>query len=159
MNKKKVFISHKGIDDKSFDELKEIVSTEFDICDDVINNIDNHEQTKEQEEEIEHLLEIRINEAETFICLIDENTFEDKWVNSEIEYAHLCGKRIVGIFAHGTSNDAEIPENYRKYGGPILSFNSLDKLGEILTGANLPNEMPDGNPSPPLHKFPPRVKC
>ncbi|MFD1603358.1 TIR domain-containing protein [Flavobacterium artemisiae] len=158
MSKKKIFVSHKGINDESFQKLKEIISKEFDIDDDNIDGIKD-EQTKEEEEEIVGLLKIRINEAEKFICLIDENTFEDAWVNSEIEYAHICGKRIVGIYALGSSDSVEIPATYKKYGGPILSLNSLDKLNEILSGENIPNVTPDGNPSPPLHEYPPRVKC
>ncbi|MGN7812118.1 TIR domain-containing protein [Flavobacterium sp. 22076] len=158
MSKKKIFVSHKSINDESFQKLKEIISKEFDIVDDKIDGI-NNEQTKEEEEEIEGLLEIRIREAEKFICLIDENTFEDEWVNSEIEYAHQCGKRIVGIYTLGSSDSIEIPANYKKYGGPILSLNSLEKLAEILSGTNIPNVTPNGNPSPPIHKFPPRVKC
>lgn len=160
MNKKyNVFISHKGIDDDSVQNLKKrLISKGYDIRNGSIDST-KHRDTIPEKKVIERLLRMRINWASTFICLIGENTHNSKWVNYEIEQAHLKGKRIVGIYAHGCKDNVEIPEQYKKFGGPILGWNSLDKLGDIMDGKNIPNETPNGQPSEPFYKSPPRVDC
>lgn len=159
MKKNNVFISHKGIDDDSVQKLKEVLVSEgYNISNDSIESAENHEQIQE-EETIKRLFQIGIDLAEIFICLIDENTHSDEWADFGIEQAHLKGKRIVGIYASGSEGDIAIPSKYKKYGGPILSLNSLDNLGSILQGENIPNETPEGKPSQPLYISPPRVKC
>lgn len=159
MSKKyNVFISHKGVDDDSVQKLKErLISRGYGIRNGSIDST-KHRDKIPKKEVIERLLKMRINWAGTFICLIGEKTHQSKWVKYEIEQAYLKGKRIVGIYAHGCKNSVEIPEQIKKYSGPVLGWNSLDKLGDILDGENIPNENPDGTQSLPLYKIK-RVKC
>ena len=62
------------------------------------------------------------------------------------------------MYAHGSANNVELPEAFKKYGGPLMGWNSLDKLGDVIAGDNIPNQKPDGTPSAPLYKID-RVKC
>jgi hypothetical protein len=72
--------------------------------------------------------------------------------------AHLLGKRIVGIYTHGSNNSVELPEAYKKYGSPPIGWNSIDKLGEIISGKNFPSENPDGSTANPIYPRT-KVKC
>ncbi|MDI6050578.1 TIR domain-containing protein [Flavobacterium sp. XS2P24] len=159
MNKKyNVFISHKGVDDDSVQRLKErLIFKGYYIRNGSIDST-KHRDEIPPKKVIERLLQMRINWAGTFICLIGENTHKSKWVNYEIEQAHLKGKRIVGIYAHGCKENVELPEKYKEYGGPALGWNSLDKLGAVLDGENVPTEKPDGSISTPIFTIT-RVKC
>ena len=92
-----------------------------------------------------------------FICLVGKETHERKWVNDEIKWAHELGRRIVGVYIHGASN-SDLPENFKKYGGPMIGPNSLNKLADALDGKNFPSENPDGSPSAPIFSVT-RIKC
>lgn len=157
-DKHNVFISHKGVDDDSVQKLKSRFSDKgYEVRNGSIDST-KHEDIIPSNSEIQEKLKSRISWAGTFICLIGETTHESEWVDYEIEQAHLQGKRIIGIYAHGCKDSVEIPEKFKEYGGPLLGWNSLEKLGEILEGKNVPNENPDGTKSLPIYKIT-RVKC
>lgn len=94
---------------------------------------------------IRRYLKGAIKWAGTFICLIGEDTHTRPWVNFEIKQAHLQGKQIIGIYKYGCKENVEIPEAYKRYGGPVLGWNSMDKLGEAIEGKQLAPESPTGN--------------
>lgn len=153
-----VFISHHGKDDKHVQRLKKRLR-------DNGSNIRNSsiDSTKYRpyipsDATIARYLRRGINWAGTFICLIGTETHTRPWVNYEIRQAHLKGKRIVGIYAHGSSNKVELPETFKKYGGSVLGWNSLDKLGEVMEGKNIAFENPDSTPSEPIYNII-RVRC
>ena len=104
------------------------------------------------------LLKMRISWSSTFICLIGPDTHKRQWVNYEIRQAHLQGKRIVGVYLHGSNNSVELPEAFKKYGGTPLGWNSLDKLGDAIEGKSMPAENPDGSSRSPIYTVT-RVKC
>ncbi len=107
---------------------------------------------------VARLLRRGISWAGTFICLIGEETHTRKWVNYEIRQAHLQGKQIVGVYLHGCSNAVQLPETFKKYGGALLGWNSLDKLGDAMAGKPIEAQRPDGNPAAPMYNIV-RVKC
>ena len=72
--------------------------------------------------------------------------------------AHLQGKQIVGIYKHGCTNSVELPEAFKKYGGATIGWNSLDKLGRVLSGESIPTEMPSGKSREPIYNII-RVQC
>src|SRR5258706_14585373 len=103
-----VFISHVHEDDAGLAKLKELLQKSgFGIRDasinsDKSNDAENESYIKSQ------ILAPKINWAGVFIVYISPLTRDSSWVNWEIEYAQRAGKRIVGIWAHG-SNDCDVP--------------------------------------------------
>ena len=156
---KNVFISHRGLDDKNLQDLrKRLGGIGYNIRNYSVDSTKHTKRKRPSDAVIYRFLRRQISWAGTFICLIGENTHTSKYVNYEIRQAHLQQKRIVGIYKHGCKDNVELPETFKKYGGPLLGWNSLEKLGNVLDGENLPNENPDGSPSPPMHKRP-TIKC
>lgn len=91
--------------------------------------------------------------AKTLIVIISEHTHERPWVNYEIYNAHLQGKQIIGIYDWGCSNNVELPEAFKRYGGSPIGWNSLDKLTGMLNGEVSIPESPDGTPSGPINNM------
>lgn len=160
MDKKhNVFISHHGKDDDYVQRLKERLKNNGCIIrNGSIDSTKHNDGRIPPDAVVGRLLRRGISWAGTFICLIGKDTHTRPWVNYEIRQAHLQGKRIVGMYAHGSANSVELPEAFKKYGGPVMGWNSLDKLEDVMNGKNIPNEKPDGKPSLPIKKTP-RVKC
>jgi len=153
-----IFISHYGKDDKYVQRLKQRLK---DQGNDIRNSsIDStkYQSKRPSDRVLERLLRMRINWAGTFICLIGPRTHTRHWVDYEIEQAHRQGKRIVGIFRHGYNNEATLPEHFKKYGGPLIGWNSLDKLEDAMEGKDIPAENPDGTSRAPIYQIT-RVKC
>ncbi len=90
--------------------------------------------------------------------MLGKETHSRKWVNFEIRNAYLQGKKIVGIYTHGNNNAVELPEAFKKYGGPLMGWNSLDKLGDVMKNKEFPVEKPDGTPRAPAYSLP-KIKC
>lgn len=159
MDKKhNVFISHHGKDDEHVQRLKQrLINNGYLIRNSSIDST-KHRDVRPPDNVITRLLRKGINWAGTFICLVGKDTHTRPWVNYEIRQAHLQGKRIVGVYTHGSANGVELPEALKKYGGPVLGWNSLEKLGDIIQGINVPNEKPDGNPNTPIYQIT-RVAC
>ena len=102
---------------------------------------------------IARYLRMGIKWAKTLIVIISEHTHERPWVNYEIYNAHLQGKQIIGIYDWGCSNNVELPEAFKRYGGSPIGWNSLDKLADMLNGEVPIPEAPDGTPSGPIYNI------
>jgi len=151
MSASNIFISHYGQDDEHVQSLKQrLKDAGNDVRNFSVDSTNHKDGRKPSTPVIQRLLRMRIKWSSTFICLIGPDT--------QIRLAHLLGKRIVGIYTHGSNNSVELPEAYKKYGSPPIGWNSLDKLGEIITGKNFPAENPDSSVANPMY---PRtaVKC
>ncbi len=154
-----IFISHLGKDDEHVQSLKQRLKDEG-------NNVRNFsiDSTKHRDGRIpsdaviQRYLRIRVKMSSTIICLIGPNTHTSKWVNYEIRLAHRYGKRIVGIYTYGNNNSVELPEAYKMYGSPAVSWKSIDKLSDIVSGKNFLAENPDGTVSSPIYKRT-TIKC
>lgn len=153
-----IFISHHGKDDEHVQRLKQRLKDEgHNIRNSSIDST-KHRPIRPSDAVVARYLRKGISWAGTFICLIGDKTHTRKWVNYEIRQAHLQGKRIVGIYKHGCANSAELPEALKKYGGPTIGWNSLDKLSKIMAGEIIPIESPAGNDREPIFNII-RVKC
>jgi len=154
-----IFISHKGKDDKQVQGLKERLNAQgYNVRNFSVDSTNHRTGKRPSDAVIARLLRMRISWSSTLICLIGPDTHQSKYVNNEIRYAHEQGKRIVGIYTHGSANNVEIPEAFKKYGGTPLGWNSLDKLGDAIEGINMPAENPDGSDRQPIYQIT-RVKC
>lgn len=154
-----IIISHLGEDDKHVQSLKKrLIDNGYDVRNSSIDSTKHDRGKIPPKSVIADRLDKGVNWAKTFICLIGPDTHNSPWVNYEIRQAYLQGKDIVGIYTYGSSNAVQLPEAYKKYGGPPIGWNSLDKLGDILDGKVVPPENPNGSPSGPIHNIV-RVKC
>lgn len=154
-----IFISHLGADDSHVQSLKQrLIDRGNNVRNFSIDSTKHKDGRVPSEAVIQRYLRIRVKMSSTIICLIGPETHNSKWVNYEIRLAHLYGKRIVGIYTHGSNNTVELPEAYKKYGSPAIGWNSLDKLSDIIDGKNFPAENPDGSRAAALfHRT--KVKC
>jgi hypothetical protein len=153
-----VFISHHGKDDRQLQSLKQrLRDSGYNIRNSSVDST-KHRPTRPSDAVIARHLRKGISWAGTFICLVGEKTYSRPWVNYEIKQAYLQGKRIIGVWKHGCANSALLPESLKKYGGPVLGWNSVDKLGRAITGENVPSETPSGNIREPIYNIT-RVSC
>lgn len=154
-----IFISHYGQDDDHVQGLKQRLSDQgYNVRNFSVDSTNHKDGRKPTDAVIQRLLRMRISWSSTLICLIGPETHTRPWVNYEIRQAHLQGKRIVGVYLHGSTNSVELPEAFKKYGGTPLGWNSLDKLGDAIEGKRMPAENPDGSSRPPIYTVT-RVKC
>lgn len=153
-----IFISHYGKDDEHVQRLKQRLNDGgYDVKNSSIDST-KYRPYIPSEATIARYLRGAIKWAGTFICLIGKDTHTRPWVNYEIRQAYLQGKQIVGIYKHGCLDSVELPEALKKYGGPLVGWNSIDKLGDILTGKTEPVETPSGTNREPIYNII-RVKC
>ena len=154
-----IFISHYGKDDHHVQSLKaRLKGSGYNVRNFSIDSTKHKDGRKPSDQVVKRLLNIRIKQSKTFICLIGPDTHKRKWVNYEIRKAHLEGKRIVGIYTHGNKDSVELPSSFKRYGGPLVGWNSIDKLGEIVSGENLPYQNTDGSTSSPIYNVK-RIPC
>ena len=146
-----IFISHYGKDDKHVQSLKErLASQGFNVRNFSIDSTNHKDGRKPSEAVIERLLKMRISWSSTFICLIGPRTHTRDWEDYEIQQAQKQNKRIVGIYSYG-NKDANLPEAFKDIEANVLGWNSVDKLGSIISGENFPYENPDTTPAAPLY--------
>lgn len=154
-----IFISHYGKDDPHVQSLKSRLKDQgYNVRNFSIDSTKHKDGRKPSDEVVKRLLNIRIKNSGTVICLIGPETHTRKWVNYEIRKAHQEGKRIVGIYTHGHKDSAQLPEAFKKYGGPTIGWNSVDKLGEIISGKNMPYENQGGGVAAPIYSVK-RIAC
>lgn len=153
-----IFISHHGKDDKHVQLLKKrLKDSGYNIRNSSIDST-KHRPIRPSDAVVARYLRKGINWAGTFVCLIGNNTHTRPWVNYEIRQAHLKGKQIVGIYKYGSKDSVKLPEAFKKYGGPILGWNSLDKLGKVMSGEKIPLETPSGEIREPIYNII-RIQC
>ncbi len=149
-----IFISHNGLDDAHVQSLKDRLRNQgFNVRNFSVDSTNHKDGRRPSDEVIRRLLSMRVKWSSTLICLIGPETHKSGWVNYEIRKAYLEGKPIVGIYTHGSKNSVELPEAFKKYGQSLIGWNSVEKLGEIVIGKNVPNENPDGTMAKPIHKL------
>lgn len=140
---KNVFISHHGEDDEHVQSLKQRLAERG--CQLRNSSVDSTKPNNATNEDyIKQTLRDRISWAGTFICLIGYETYDREWVEWEIEQAHQMGKTIIGVYAHGTAEDAELPEGLKKYADSVIGW-QLDKIIDALENKTFYSEKPDGS--------------
>jgi hypothetical protein len=140
-----VFISHHGEDDEHVQALKARLAERG--CELRNSSVDSTKPNNANNEDyIKQKLRERISWAGTFICLIGYETYNREWVEWEIEQAHQMGKRIIGVFAYGAAQDAEIPEGLKMYRDSLVGW-QIDKIIDTIENNTYYSEKPDGSPS------------
>ncbi|QEC77470.1 TIR domain-containing protein [Mucilaginibacter ginsenosidivorax] len=159
MNKtRNIFISHHGKDDRHVQGLKDRLTDQgYTIRNSSVDST-KHTDVRPSDKQIARTLKDGISWAGTFICLIGRETHSRPWVDYEIKQAYLQGKTIVGIYLHGCKDDVNLPESFKRYGGAVLGWNSIDKVCDAIDGKPIPVENPDSKPRPPVNTVI-RVKC
>lgn len=156
-----VFISHHHADDRKVSGLTDMLSRAgYDVRNSSIRakpaNQRRLDAGRISEKVIARLLRMKMSWATTVVVLIGLETHSRPWVDWEINKAHELGKRIVGVYERGgTEND--LPEPFKKYGDALVAWNS-DKVMDAIDGKSGPFQNPDGSPwqSP---NAPPRNNC
>jgi len=158
-DQKNIFISHYGKDDHHLHSLKDRLKAKgHNVRNFSVDSTNHKDGRKPSDAVVARLLRMRISWSSTFICLIGPKTHTRDWVNGEIKEAHAQGKTIVGIYTHGNKDTATLPEELRNIEANVIGWNSIDKLGAIISGENFPYENADGTPSNPIYPIT-RISC
>ena len=129
---KNVFISHIHEDDAGLGALKELLAKNgLDIRDASITS-EKPNEASDSEYIKREILAPRIRWASTLIVYITPETRESPWVNWEIEYAQKEGKRIVGVWAHGSS-ETDLPDALDDYADAVVGWNS-ERVIDAING-------------------------
>jgi hypothetical protein len=147
-----IFISHYGRDDEHVQSLKTRLKEQgYDVRNFSVDSTNHKDGRKPSDPVVQRLLRMRISWSSSLICLIGDRTHTREWVDFEIEEAHKQGKRIIGVYAHGSMETAQLPESVKRYASNIIGWNSIEKLGELIEGKNFPVENPNGSVADPLY--------
>lgn len=154
-----IFISHYCKDDEHLQLLKDrLKSNGFNVRNFSIDSTNHKDGRKPSDAVVERLLRMRISWSSIFICLIGAKTHTREWVNDEIKWAHEQGKKIIGIYTHGNKDTATLPHAFKEIEANAIGWNSIDKLGEIISGENFPYENADGTTAMPIYPIS-RIMC
>lgn len=156
-SRRHVFISHHHADDASVTGLTSLLAKAgYEIRNSSIRakpvNQRRLDEGQIPERTLKRLLRMKMSWASTVVVLIGKDTHTRPWVNWEIIKANELGKRIVGVYERGgTEND--IPDAFKNYGDALVGWNSA-KVIDAIEGKCDPFEMPDGSERPPGQSFP-----
>jgi hypothetical protein len=154
-----IFISHYGKDDEHVQSLKDRLNNQgHNVRNFSVDSTNHKDGRKPSDAVVERLLKMRISWSSTFICLIGPRTHTREWVNDEIKWAHEQGKKIIGIYTHGNKDTATLPDAFKEIEANAIGWNSIDKLGGIISGENFPYENADGTTATPIYPIS-RIKC
>ncbi len=160
-NRHHVFISHHHADDAQVSRFTDMLSRAgHEIRNSSIRAKPANQQRLDRglvsDRAIQRLLRMKMSWASTVVVLIGRETHTRPWVDWEINKAKELGKRIVGVYERGgTEND--IPAPFKKYGDALVAWNS-DKIIGAIEGECDPFENPGGGERGPPGT-PPRNNC
>src|SRR4051812_11089001 len=123
-DRRHVFISHHHEDDAQVDRLTDMLNRNGrDVRNSSIRakpaNQARLDKGLVKDETIRRLLRMKISWAGAMMVLIGKGTHARPWVNWEIEEANRQGKRIVGIYTRGgTEND--VPSSFEELGDALV---------------------------------------
>lgn len=142
---KNVFVSHIHEDDEGLGKLKALLRKngmevrDYSISSDNPNNAHSEDYIKSK------ILAPKIEQSGVMVVYVSPDTKESDYVNWEIEYAHKCGKRIVGVWADGDKG-CEVPKALDDLADAIVGWTGnsiIDAINEKIDGW----QNPDGSPS------------
>lgn len=161
MKKEKIVIVHNNKHKEQVEEIKQqLEKDECEIREIEVGDLDGVEEDIVEDrpidipEEVEEVLDW----LDALIVLIDEKTYEDEFIDIEIEETYKRGKSVIGIYAKGCNEDVILPSNFKIRRNYTLSPDSLEKLPDALRGISIPHEEIDGSKSKITYKIH-RVKC
>jgi len=154
MTRRHVFISHHHADGQKVDQLTGLLNRNgSDVRNSSVRmkpaNQRRMDESRIKDETIRRLLRMKISWASIVVVLIGKETHARPWVNWEIEEANRQGKRIVGVYAYG-STDAEKPEALERYGSSIVAWNT-DSIIDAIDGRNNVFQNSDDSVREPVH--------
>jgi len=148
-----IFISHYGKDDEHVHALKSrLIAQGYNVRNFSVDSTNHKDGRKPSDAVVTRLLRMRISWSSSVICLIGPKTHTRDWVNFEVEEAYKQGKRIIGVYSHGSKETAEVPDSVKRYASNIIGWNSIEKLGDLIAGKNYPAENPNGSVAKPLYQ-------
>jgi hypothetical protein len=156
-----VFISHHHADDAKVSGLTTLLGRAgFEIRNSSIRakpaNQRRLDEKRIPERTLKRLLRMKMSWASTVVVLVGKDTASRPWVDWEISTANRLGKRIVGVYERGgTEND--VPAALERYRDAMVNWNSV-KIIDAIEGKDDPSEKPDGKESPPNDNMP-RSSC
>ncbi|RWE79579.1 TIR domain-containing protein [Mesorhizobium sp.] len=156
-NRRHLFISHHHADDEHVTGLTSMLARSgYEIRNSSIRakpaNQRRLDEGRIPDRTLKRLLRMKISWASTVVVLIGKNTHKRPWVDWEIKKANELGKRIVGVFERGgTEND--VPEAFNRYGDALVSWTSANVI-DAIEGRSDPFERPDGAPRQPDNDTP-----
>ena len=156
-----VFISHHHADDAHVTGLTRMLARSgYEIRNSSIRakpaNQRRLDEGRIPERTLKRLLRMKMSWASTVVVLIGKDTHQRPWVDWEIQKANELGKRIVGVYERGgTEND--VPDALNKYGDALVSWNSASVI-DAIEGKCDPFEKPDGAPREAANDTP-RSNC
>lgn len=159
-SRRHVFISHHHADDQAVTNITSMLSRKgYEIRNSSIRakpkNQERLEKKLVNENTIKRLLRMKMSWASTVIVIVGKNTAQRPWVDWEINQAMRQGKRIVGVYERGgTENDK--PAALEQYASAIVSWNA-DSIISAVEGANT-FLSPAGSDRAPVHA-PSNSKC
>lgn len=139
-----VFISHIHEDDNGLADLKALLNSNGMVIRDYSINSDNPNNAHSEDYIKSQILAPRIRDCGTMVVYVSPETKESHYVNWEIEYAQMLGKRIVGVWAHG-DKDCEVPEALANYADAIVGWHGNSVI-DAINGTTNSWERPDGSP-------------
>jgi hypothetical protein len=150
LNRRHVFISHHHQDDEHVTRMTGMLKRhDYDIRNSSIRAKPSNQRRLDQgmvsERTIKRLLQMKMSWATTIVVLIGKETHARPWVNWEIEQANRLGKRIVGVFTRGSSEE-DIPPAFEKYGSDLVNWSSDSIIAAIDGTREGPFQDPAGNP-------------
>lgn len=153
-NRRHVFISHHHADDHVVDSMTALLSKKgYDIRNSSIRAKPANQRRLEKgmvsDQVIRRLLRRKISWAGTVVVLVGKNTHSRPWVNWEIEQANKQGKRIIGIYARGSSQ-ADTPPALEKYATAIVGWNT-ERIMAAIDGSEISFQNPDCSSRQPMH--------
>ena len=141
-----IFISHVHADDQGLADLKGLlaqhgmVSRDYSIHSGKFNDAHDEEYIKYQ------ILGPRIRQCSALVVYISKDTKWSEWVDWEIEFAHKCGKTIVGVYENGHAG-CELPDALEGYGDAVVGWRGSDII-DAIEGRLQEWRGPDGGPRP-----------
>lgn len=159
-SRRHVFISHHHADDQAVTNMTNMLSRSgFEIRNSSIRAKPANQRRLDKglvsDNTIKRLLRMKMSWASTVIVLIGKNTANRPWVDWEINQAKRQGKRIVGVYERGgTENDK--PAALEQYASAIVNWHP-ESIMSAVEGENS-FQTPDGKIRVPVHT-PTTSKC
>jgi hypothetical protein len=141
-----VFISHIHEDDARLAELKDLIAQHGCTVRDSSVNSNTPNNANDPEYIKREILAPRINWASVLIVLVSPGTRNSPYVQWEIEYAQKQGKRIIGVWDHGSA-DCDIPEGLRDFASAVVGWQG-ERVVDAIFGRIANWEQPSGEVRP-----------
>ena len=153
-NRRHLFISHHHADDGEVSKLTQLLARRnVEVRNSSIRakpaNQRRLDEKRVPDSVLKRLLRMKVSWASTVVVLIGKETHQRPWVNWEIDQAHEQGKRIVGVFVRGGTQE-NVPPSFEKYGAALVAWHP-ESIIDAIDGTGTAFQQPDGAPRPSVH--------